>query len=303
MMLTKKRIVIGMFFLVLVLFATQTLGQAGNNPRTYMFAIDANGKVTSGSIWSTPNLLPTTGTSSVAIQTASGVQRSAFYDPFSFVFTEAINFTNGTDGNVTATYTDFSFDPNPKSGIIITSVDPNQADFALTVPSVGRSGQDVFVDLGALQDRCGDGTCQRGYENYFSCAADCPSGSYDDYCDAELDGICDRDCFSQVGTVVDSDCNVPTPGVCDQNSTYCYSDAIFGCVLDSTASPVAIWIENCDVSCSVSGNRASCGEIEVLKVNPACKTNNDCVVNSEQWYCGCSGSCLKEQIGGQCCFQ
>jgi len=295
MMFTKRRVSFGVFFLLLVLFASQVFGQAGND-RTYIISIDENGKIEMSAIPTTSNLPLTIGTKIAAIESSSGAVRSVFYEPFPFVFSEAINPDTGE-------YFDFGMDTNSKAGIIIASASPSQNDFSLKVPGVGRSSQDVFVDLGSFQNRCGDGICQRGYENYFSCSIDCSSGSYDDYCDAISDGICDRDCFSQVGTVVDVDCQVPNLGACDQNSTYCWSDAIFGCVLDATSNPVWIWEENCELSCSQNGNRASCGEIEVLKVNPICKTDNDCIVNGEQWYCGCSGSCLKEQVGGECCFQ
>ncbi len=40
---------------------------------------------------------------------------------------------------------------------------------------------------------CGNGLCEEG-ENYLNCRKDCPSGSYDGYCDAVKDGICDPDC-------------------------------------------------------------------------------------------------------------
>jgi putative hemolysin len=40
---------------------------------------------------------------------------------------------------------------------------------------------------------CGDGICVIG-ENYNNCPEDCPSGSYDGYCDRVKDGKCDPDC-------------------------------------------------------------------------------------------------------------
>jgi len=40
---------------------------------------------------------------------------------------------------------------------------------------------------------CGDGVCGLP-ENYKNCPTDCPSGSYDLYCDCLKDGICDPDC-------------------------------------------------------------------------------------------------------------
>jgi len=49
----------------------------------------------------------------------------------------------------------------------------------------------------------GDGTCEKGYENYKTCSSDCPSGSSDGYCDGVKDGICDIDCAKDS----DSDCN------------------------------------------------------------------------------------------------
>lgn len=48
---------------------------------------------------------------------------------------------------------------------------------------------------------CGDGTCGIP-ENFNSCPNDCPSGSFDSYCDKVKDGICDPDCEKEA----DPDC-------------------------------------------------------------------------------------------------
>jgi putative hemolysin len=52
---------------------------------------------------------------------------------------------------------------------------------------------------------CGDGVCSLG-ENYENCPEDCPSGSFDMYCDGVKDGICDPDCTPKT----DSDCLATT---------------------------------------------------------------------------------------------
>jgi len=50
-----------------------------------------------------------------------------------------------------------------------------------------------LMNLSFQETVCGDGTC--GFpENYKNCPTDCPSGSYDLYCDGLKDGICDPDC-------------------------------------------------------------------------------------------------------------
>jgi putative hemolysin len=49
---------------------------------------------------------------------------------------------------------------------------------------------------------CGDDFCHFS-ENFNTCPADCPSGSYDSICDETIDGLCDPDC----DTEADVDCS------------------------------------------------------------------------------------------------
>jgi putative hemolysin len=56
---------------------------------------------------------------------------------------------------------------------------------------------------------CGDGSCVLG-ENYANCPQDCPSGSFDAYCDGVVDGKCDPDCVSESTPEKDPDCVQPT---------------------------------------------------------------------------------------------
>lgn len=62
-----------------------------------------------------------------------------------------------------------------------------------------------LMNLNFDEGVCGDGACVLG-ENFLSCPEDCPSGSYDGYCDKIRDGNCDPDCKPEE----DSDCKILT---------------------------------------------------------------------------------------------
>lgn len=60
----------------------------------------------------------------------------------------------------------------------------------------------ILMKMGYGQDSaCGNGICD-SYDTHYSCPEDCPSGSFDGYCDNIKDDICDRDCIKS-----DSDCD------------------------------------------------------------------------------------------------
>lgn len=62
-----------------------------------------------------------------------------------------------------------------------------------------------LMNLSFSESRCGDSAC--GFpENHLTCAADCPSGATDEYCDGVPDGRCDRDCRKK--PLGDPDCPV-----------------------------------------------------------------------------------------------
>lgn len=58
-----------------------------------------------------------------------------------------------------------------------------------------------LMGLDFREGLCGDGFCVFG-ETYENCPQDCPSGSFDAFCDSVKDGICDPDCSPEQ----DSDC-------------------------------------------------------------------------------------------------
>lgn len=68
-----------------------------------------------------------------------------------------------------------------------------------------KNGTEVEVtklmDLSFEEGICGDGRCVLG-ENHNNCPQDCPSGSFDRYCDGIADGLCDPDCIAET----DPDC-------------------------------------------------------------------------------------------------
>ena len=55
---------------------------------------------------------------------------------------------------------------------------------------------------------CGDGFCAPLTESHKDCPQDCPSGSFDLYCDKVGDGICDPDCVDEGIPEEDPDCVV-----------------------------------------------------------------------------------------------
>ena len=64
----------------------------------------------------------------------------------------------------------------------------------------------ILMDLNLEETTCGDGTCGIP-ENYETCPQDCPSGSFDEYCDGIEDDICDPDCTPES----DIDCQTTAP--------------------------------------------------------------------------------------------
>jgi len=69
---------------------------------------------------------------------------------------------------------------------------------------------------------CGNGKCVLG-ENYKTCPEDCPSGSFDKYCDGMEDGLCDPDCvpetdFDCVGKLIMADVDICADKNCSQRN-------------------------------------------------------------------------------------
>jgi putative hemolysin len=69
------------------------------------------------------------------------------------------------------------------------------------LPNGSEMEVSLLMELSFEETTCGDGTCGIP-ENYLTCPEDCPSGSFDGYCDRVEDGICDPDCESGL----DPDC-------------------------------------------------------------------------------------------------
>jgi len=88
-----------------------------------------------------------------------------------------------------------------------------------------KNGTEVEVtelmELSFDETVCGDEVC--GFpENYKTCPEDCPSGSWDMFCDGVKDGICDPDCTVET----DPDCNICGNKKCEpfENYTNCCED-------------------------------------------------------------------------------
>lgn len=76
---------------------------------------------------------------------------------------------------------------------------------AVKISILDKSGKEALSINVAQFKNCGDGACDE-FENYSICPLDCSSGSFDNYCDAMLDGLCDIDCLDDVSNP-DRDCN------------------------------------------------------------------------------------------------
>lgn len=92
-----------------------------------------------------------------------------------------------------------------------------------------KNGTEVEVTelmgLSFEETRCGDGVC--GFpENFKTCPQDCPSGSYDGYCDEVKDGICDPDCKIRNISFKDPDCSFCGNKICEEgeNNLNCPQD-------------------------------------------------------------------------------
>jgi hypothetical protein len=86
--------------------------------------------------------------------------------------------------------------------------------------------------------------CEAG-ENYAKCAADCPSGGRDGYCDHVQDAVCDPDCYRRD----DPDCLCNGNGVCEpefENVINCASDCPSG-ASDGICDGIADG--KCDLDC------------------------------------------------------
>lgn len=79
----------------------------------------------------------------------------------------------------------------------------NQADkiliFTKAKVKIGES------DVAKFLNSCGDNTCQ-DFENYSTCAKDCPPNGNDGYCFKEQNGVCDPDCLGLGAETGDKDC-------------------------------------------------------------------------------------------------
>ncbi len=87
--------------------------------------------------------------------------------------------------------------------------DPDVNTFKVFGKDFPEKGESANLLLEHSVEFCNDnGTCDSCQgpdcsliENFLSCPSDCPSGSYDFYCDLQKDGICDPDCDG-----IDADC-------------------------------------------------------------------------------------------------
>jgi len=82
---------------------------------------------------------------------------------------------------------------------------PSYGPFALTLPYESNAKKILLknqedkellsISTAQFADTCGNYICE-DHESYETCPDDCRSGSEDDYCDEEQDGICDPDCIN-----------------------------------------------------------------------------------------------------------
>ena len=79
-------------------------------------------------------------------------------------------------------------------------------DYVITVDGVSQEVS--FCNNDGQCQPCFEGLCDN-VENHLTCPEDCPSGTHDNYCDLERDGVCDPDCEEY-----DFDCDACIENVC-----------------------------------------------------------------------------------------
>ncbi len=290
--------------MVLILVLGLTLVSAQEDG-TYLFNVQKDGfgiwRITT--VIKTPTIFPVSLIPSeynAKIKDISGSEREISWAPAPLGIVETIDPNNPENSQATYFF--------PKNSLILSTSAPN--DFFISVSSPTQRTRTV-VDLQPFNSLlCGNGTCDKKYENHVSCPADCASGALDSFCSQTADGVCDRDCFSSFAfpgeySSLDPDCVIPNLGECKEHYRYCWQNSIFTCALDKDSNPTWIWRENCETTCNQNGFYAQCSGTRSIQVVPPCKNNSECVNQTthgeEQWYCNC-GACQKEPIKA-CCFR
>ncbi len=89
---------------------------------------------------------------------------------------------------------------------------------------IAKAGNILFTSDLVMCNNNGVCQAERG-ENFLSCAADCPSGGSDEFCDEIFDARCDPDCQAQGRPEKDTDCTCGN-GACDgrEDSYTCEAD-------------------------------------------------------------------------------
>ncbi len=146
-----------------------------------------------------------------------------------------------------------------------------------------ENGEEIEVtklmELEFRAGRCGDGVCAALEENYENCPKDCPSGSFDMYCDKVKDGICDPDCVEQEMPEEDPDCVVVTTTITEITTTIK--------ITTTTETPIKRCGDHicepkrgenyftCPEDCPSGGEDNYCDALEDGKCDPDCKSGED----------------------------
>ena len=113
---------------------------------------------------------------------------------------------DGYSGEVNLPYFEETFSLAPQETFSFTysvKVDiPGALSLSPTTIVKLDDNQRFFSEPIQIQIDCiPDGLCQDN-DNFLNCPQDCPSGSEDNYCDLQIDGVCDSDCTEE-----DVDCD------------------------------------------------------------------------------------------------
>lgn len=113
----------------------------------------------------------------------------------------------------------------------------------------------TLMNLSFEETTCGDGSCGLP-ENYLSCPVDCPSASYDGYCDGIADNKCDEDCIDFETPEKDKDCPLVQSAVCgnkqcESNETY------YNCCVDCGCLEGLSCVNN---KCITQKQESKCGD-------------------------------------------
>jgi len=176
-----------------------------------------------------------------------------------------------------------------------------------------------LMNLSFEETTCGDGICGLP-ENYKTCPQDCPSGSYDAYCDGILDGMCDWDCVDENHPEKDPDCPLCGNKNCEEGESYltcpedcekpelcgngiCEADENYETCPQDCPKKVKCGDGICDKEETSENCCLDCGCLSGECVNNICKEKDKCgdrICSEGENYGNCAKDCSSGVADGYC---